>query len=306
MKVFISYRRADSAAYSGRLRDWLERRFGDGSVFLDVSDIDGGDAFTPVISNALAMSDAMVVVIGQSWASIADGAHRRLDNPADLVRAEIRTALDRGLAIVPVLVGGASMPDGDQLPDELRALVTRDACELSDRRWADDVAHLGDALERRVGAPPPAAVAISLGHYDTAIEILTRQLADGPTAEAFYERGLARYNLGQLREAIADWDAALRLKAAFPMALRQRGNAFYALGDDERALRDYEAAIALEPNEPRAYVNRAALHEQRGEYARAIADLQTVLTLRRDATLERAAEAKLLDLRARHGEGAGG
>ena len=85
------------------------------------------------------------------------------------------------------------------------------------------------------------------------------------------------------------------------MALRQRGNAFYELADNARALRD--DAIGLEPGEPRAYANRAALHERRGEYARAITDLETVLELHRDATLERAAEARLQDLRARHGDG---
>jgi hypothetical protein len=77
-------------------------------------------------------------MIGPTWATVgqpegAPGTGRRLDDPRDLVRAEIRTAVDRGLDIIPVLVGGAAMPRPDQLPDELKALAARNACELSDR-----------------------------------------------------------------------------------------------------------------------------------------------------------------------------
>jgi hypothetical protein len=54
MRIFISYRRADSAPQSGRLGDALEGQFGPGSVFFDVNSIEGGETFTPAIDNARA------------------------------------------------------------------------------------------------------------------------------------------------------------------------------------------------------------------------------------------------------------
>lgn len=61
MRIFISYRRGDSAPYSGRLRDALEARLGPGSVFFDVTSINTGEVFTPAIGEALAMSDVALV-----------------------------------------------------------------------------------------------------------------------------------------------------------------------------------------------------------------------------------------------------
>ena len=45
-KVFISYRRADSAGYSGRVMDRLDRELGRDLVFMDVDAIPLGTNFT--------------------------------------------------------------------------------------------------------------------------------------------------------------------------------------------------------------------------------------------------------------------
>ena len=41
-KIFISYRRSDSAAHAGRIYDRLEGHFGQGQVFMDVDTIHEG------------------------------------------------------------------------------------------------------------------------------------------------------------------------------------------------------------------------------------------------------------------------
>ncbi len=43
MRIFISYRRADSAAEAGRLYDRLVEQFGRRNVFMDVDDIGPGE-----------------------------------------------------------------------------------------------------------------------------------------------------------------------------------------------------------------------------------------------------------------------
>jgi hypothetical protein len=154
--IYLSYRRSESAAYAGRLFDHLSRYFGRGSVFMDVQGgIRRGLEFARVIDSALNACDAVLVVIGKDWASCTgkDG-RRRLEDPKDWVRLEVAAALSRNILVVPVLVDGARLPDPASLPEELRALCERNACELSDLRWSFDVRELVKDLEQVVVRPP--------------------------------------------------------------------------------------------------------------------------------------------------------
>jgi hypothetical protein len=155
--IFISYRRSDSRVYAGRLLDRLRRHFGDARVFMDVEGgIARGENFADAIAGAVGSVAAMVVVIGRSWTSCADERGvRRLDVPDDWVREEVRTALDRGILLLPVLVEGASMPRAADLPEVLRPLAERQAAEISDSRWDYDVGEIIKALERAVTPLPP-------------------------------------------------------------------------------------------------------------------------------------------------------
>ena len=62
--VFISYRRADSGGWSGRLFDHLGMRFGKDLVFHDLDDIELGDDFIEVIRQEIQACEAMLVLIG--------------------------------------------------------------------------------------------------------------------------------------------------------------------------------------------------------------------------------------------------
>ncbi len=64
-KIFISYRRNDSATSSGRIYDRLEGRFGQGQVFMDVDTIRPGVNFVEVVEQAVGVWDGLVAVIGR-------------------------------------------------------------------------------------------------------------------------------------------------------------------------------------------------------------------------------------------------
>src|SRR5215469_14357730 len=109
--VFISYRREESSYAAGRLADRLTGRFGAEQVFIDVETIEPGVDFAEAISRAVGACVVLVAVIGPGWLAAADKrGGRRLDDPDDLVRLEIGTALVRGVRVIPVLVEGAVMP----------------------------------------------------------------------------------------------------------------------------------------------------------------------------------------------------
>lgn len=154
MRVFVSYRRSDSSAWAGRLRDALVVRFGDDGVFQDVATVRPGETFPDATDAAVVQCDVVIVVIGPGWITVAgaDGVPRLAD-PDDFVRREVQGALTHGKVVIPVLVGGAVMPTTDQLPIELRDLAVRNAIALRDETWYVDVDRLISALG---GEPPPS------------------------------------------------------------------------------------------------------------------------------------------------------
>ena len=146
--IFISYRRDDSAPYAGRLYDRLTAHFGKGQVFMDIDQIGPGEDCVEVIDRKVGACDIAVVLIGKSWLSASDAeGKRRLDDPEDFVRLEVATALERNIRVLPVLVGGAKMPRMQQLPESLAVLSRRNAFEISDSRFHDDVNKLIQSLE---------------------------------------------------------------------------------------------------------------------------------------------------------------
>jgi hypothetical protein len=153
MKIFISYRREDSAGHTGRLYDSLEAHFGAENLFMDLSAIESGQNFVDAIKTAVGSCDALIAVIGKQWLTCTGPDGRRLDDPRDFVRAEIGAALERGTPVVPVLVEGATMPPVEALPDALKPLAERLAHELSDQRWSYDIGRLIEATEKLGGAP---------------------------------------------------------------------------------------------------------------------------------------------------------
>lgn len=147
-KVFICYRREETAPYAGRIYDAMVARFGVENVFMDL-DLDPGVDFVDRITKVVSSCVALIVVIGPRWAQLQneDGG-RRIEDPEDFVRLEVESGLDRDdVLLIPALVGGARMPRRQELPPELRTLARRNALELSEGRWRYDVGRLLGLLD---------------------------------------------------------------------------------------------------------------------------------------------------------------
>jgi TIR domain-containing protein len=169
-RIFISYRRSDSAGHAGRLEEDLTHLLGS-RVFMDVADINPGEDFVRAIDRELRSCGAVLAVIGQHWREALEAARS-----TDYVRLELRQALDHdGVTVIPVLVQAAGLPSAADLPEDLKPLANRQAVAIRDDRWADDVAYLARALRSTLGLSrvprwlvPTAAVvlaAIALGAW---------------------------------------------------------------------------------------------------------------------------------------------
>ncbi len=149
--IFISYRRQDCPAATGRIADRLHTEFGADRVFLDTSDIVPGADFVQTLVRALESATVVLVLVGPGWLRAATDGSRRLDDPDDFVRREIELALAHGRPVIPVLLEGARMPGPQELPPSIRDFANCQAVALANDRWDADTATLIGVLASRYG-----------------------------------------------------------------------------------------------------------------------------------------------------------
>jgi tetratricopeptide (TPR) repeat protein len=99
------------------------------------------------------------------------------------------------------------------------------------------------------------------------------------TAADYVNRGATYAALDRHAEALADYDAAIRIDPNLAQAHSNRGITYMALGRDTEALSDYDASIALDPKYAIAYVNKGVLHTERDEWDNALRAFETVARL---------------------------
>ena len=151
-KIFISYRRDDTASMALNIAQSLERTFGKGSVFIDVDGIQAGRDFGTILKNTLCKCKVVIAVIGPRWLEIKNEANqRRLDDPEDWVRQEISFAIKSNLIVVPTLVDGATLPKRQDLPLDLQELVMRNAVKITTNGFRHEMIGLANDIQPAIG-----------------------------------------------------------------------------------------------------------------------------------------------------------
>jgi glycerophosphoryl diester phosphodiesterase len=132
-RVFISYRRQETAWPARQLYDVLVAELGADRVFKDVDNIEPGDDFVERIQSAVGSCEVLLALIGPQWLTVKDASGaRRIDDPEDFVRIEVETALNRDdVRVIPILVDNAKMPTTQELPKGLATLTRRQAVEIN-------------------------------------------------------------------------------------------------------------------------------------------------------------------------------
>ena len=153
--------------------------FGKPNLFMDIDNIPFGVDFRKHIQDAVGQCDLILAVMGKNWlgACHREGpkqGQRRLDDPTDFVRIELQTGLERNIPVIPVLVGGASMPGEQQLPDDLKSLVYRNAAEASSGR--DFHSHMDRLIE-------------GIEHHPILLEARKREESERKRQERLQEEG---------------------------------------------------------------------------------------------------------------------
>jgi Tol biopolymer transport system component/tetratricopeptide (TPR) repeat protein len=262
-RIFISYRRQETAWPAGRLYDVLVEHFPSEQVFKDVDNIDPGEDFVERITAAVESCDVLLALIGPQWLTITNKkGQRRLDDPEDYVRLEIETALTRKIRVIPILVDEAQMPGADELPPILAPLVRRNAVEINPMTF--DTKRLIATVQKTLTALKNSDIATgSAAPRSTAKPDRVNQQVAGPEIDQLYDEALAAFwteqwdkavdLLGQVVSRQPDYaDAARKLEAA---RQKQQLASHYAqataaadAGNWEEVVAEYTIITDTDPN----------------------------------------------------------
>jgi len=258
-RIFINYRHEDTRGDARSLFERLNNNF-PRQVFMDVSKLEPGEDFVEAIEREVSSCHALIVLIGKQWLTlIAEDGRRRLDDPADFVRLEIATALKRKTLVIPALVGGASMPTLDSLPEDLQPLTRRQALHITDQDWDHDVGRLIQVLKKVLGVPP-----------EKGAPTVSPQVSDAfPTLRLRAQDAIARGDwataITALRECLAaspnDASAAADLRAALARQSAEQSRPAYSEGSPDHGLSPTPVQPQPTPFNPASLVGRWQLHE---------------------------------------------
>ncbi|HEX3554848.1 MAG TPA: TIR domain-containing protein [Thermoanaerobaculia bacterium] len=148
-KVFICYRREDTAAFAVMLHERLTEKLGTDRVFIDVDSIGPGIDFVDSIAKTIPVSALVLVLIGRRWNPA------RLADPRDFVRLELSAAFEQNARVIPLLFEGVPMPRSEELPAELAPLTRRNAVEIGTSRLNGEIRDFVEDIERMIAASSP-------------------------------------------------------------------------------------------------------------------------------------------------------
>jgi hypothetical protein len=202
-RIFISHRPGDAAGYVMALQTALAARYGHEQVrtFQDVARDHPGAPVSQLIDQAIGEADVVLAVIGTNWLSATDEGGRTLADADDRIRRELERALGGSVKVIPIPIGGASLPRTEQLPEPLRPLLARNATsvrETGGRLVLDKLFSDLDSISADVEAQRGAAE-----------EVEQRRLA----AEQEEARQVYTPPPAQIERQEFDWEAFQRLAA---------------------------------------------------------------------------------------------
>jgi tetratricopeptide (TPR) repeat protein len=305
--VFISYRRTNAPWALTIFQNLTQHGY---DVFFDFTGIASGDFETVILENIRGRAHFLVL--------LAPSALERCGEPGDWLRREIETALESRRNVVPLMLEGfdfSSSSITNQLIGKLAALKHYNALRipvdyfseamerlrekylnvpldsvlhptssfaLQAARAAQDAARAAPAVqEKELTAQQWFEQGFVANNPDEQLRCYTQAILLMPDfALAYYNRGIARGENGDLDGAIQDYSDAIRFKPDFSEAYGNRGVARDKKGDLDGAIQDYSDAIHFKPDFADAYFNRGVVRWDKDDWDGALQDYTETIRLK--------------------------
>lgn len=292
--VFISYRRTNSYQALAIYQQLTALGY---DVFYDVESLRGGDWKQAILENIRARAHFLIV--------LTPSAVERFNEPDDIMRLEIETAMQTKRNIIPLffddfdfraasphltgLLANLSAYNGLNVPTQYFKYAMQALHEQRLQQDIDTILHPASTQAQRYADQQQAQA-------KAEPTVSEKQL----TASEYFERGLKRA-LTDHDGKIADYTEAIRLNPQGAIAYHNRGLAYHnGKKDYDTAIRDYTEAICLNPKYADAYVNRAVAYHMKSNYDAAIQDYEAALRI--DPNHQLAQSNLKLALKAKNGQ----
>jgi len=123
-------------------------------------------------------------------------------------------------------------------------------------------------------------VYLDLGNIKEAIADFTSAIALRPEDEDnYYYRGVANYQQKKIENSIEDFTAAIKIKSDFVSAYRRRALAYLDQGNYHKAVEDATRAIDLDPTDYAVFLIRGSAYKKIGDSEKYSADINKVSEL---------------------------
>jgi tetratricopeptide (TPR) repeat protein len=307
--VFLSYRRTNVPWALAIFQNLNQHGY---DVFFDYNGIASGDFERIILGNITARAHFLVL--------LTPSALERCGEPGDWLRREIETALDGWRNIVPLMLEGFDFGTptiASQLTGKLEALKGYNGLSIPPEYFMEAMKRLRGrylnvpltavlhpaspsaeraATEQKAAAGAAPAVeeeeltaqqwferGFAAADVDERLRFYTAAIRLKPDyIQALNNRGVTRYDKGEMEGALQDYTEAIRLKPDFALAFNNRGNARRNKGDVEGALQDFNEAIQLKPDLAEAFNNRGNARSAQGDVEGALQDYNEAIRLKPD------------------------
>jgi len=273
--VFLSYRRTNIPWALAIFQNLTQHGY---DVFFDYNGIAGGDFERIILGNITARAHFLVL--------LTPSALERCDDPADWLRREIESALANQRNIVPLMLEGFDFGTpkiGGQLTGRLAALKHYNGLSIPPEYFMEAMERLrGRFLNVPLTAvlhPASLSAQRAATEQKAAAHAAPAVREEELTAQQWFERGSAATDVD---EQLRLYSEAIRLKPDYADAFNNRGIARFAKGDVEGALQDYNEAIRLKPRHADAFYNRGIARSAKGDLEGALQDYNEAIRLKPD------------------------
>ncbi len=124
-----------------------------------------------------------------------------------------------------------------------------------------------------------ALYAVATVIFIFAMFVAFRWWKNSQNAITYYNQGFDKWKKGNLDNALADFDQAIKLNSRYVYAYVGRANAEWDKGNLDGALADLDRAIALDSKDVHIYDNRGTVKRLKGDWDGALADFDKAIGL---------------------------